>query len=77
MKKGSRMIYFGFTAVLMLSEMITSNLYSLLGPLEIVAKSASLSILIRRYMPREHACGLRRYMTDGPFGLGRKVSICA
>ena len=44
MKKRSRMIYFGFIAVLMLSEMIAANIYSLLGPLEETAEFMGVDV---------------------------------
>ena len=44
MTKRSRIIYFGFLAVLMLSEMVTSNIYSLLGPLEETAELMGVSV---------------------------------
>jgi len=48
MKTRSRMIYFGFLAVLMLSEMVTSNIYSLFGPLDITAEIMGVSIAQER-----------------------------
>jgi hypothetical protein len=48
MKKRSRIIYFGFIAVLMLSEMVTSNVYSLLGPLEDTAELMGVSESVER-----------------------------
>jgi hypothetical protein len=48
MKKRSRIIYFGFIAVLMLSEMVTSNVYSLLGPLEDTAELMGVSVSVER-----------------------------
>jgi hypothetical protein len=48
MKKRSRIIYFGFVAVLMLSEMVTSNAYSLLGPLEDTAELMGVSASVER-----------------------------
>jgi hypothetical protein len=48
MKKRSRIIYFGFIAVLMLSEMVTSNVYSLLGPLEDTAELMGVSESLER-----------------------------
>jgi hypothetical protein len=48
MKKRSRIIYFGFIAVLMLSEMVTSNVYSLLGPLEDTAEIMGVSVSAER-----------------------------
>ena len=48
MKKRSRIIYFGFIAVLMLSEMVTSNVYSLLGPLEDTAEIMGVSVSVER-----------------------------
>jgi hypothetical protein len=48
MKKRSRIIYFGFIAVLMLSEMVTSNVYSLLGPLENTAEIMGVSVSVER-----------------------------
>jgi hypothetical protein len=44
MKKRGRIIFFAFVAFLMLSEMITSNLWSLLGPLEETAKLMGVSV---------------------------------
>jgi hypothetical protein len=48
MRKRSRIIYFGFIAVLMLSEMVTSNVYSLLGPLEDTAELMGVSESVER-----------------------------
>jgi len=48
MKKRSRMIYFIFIAVLMLSEMITANIYSLLGPLEETAEFMGVGVEAER-----------------------------
>jgi hypothetical protein len=48
LKTRNRMIYFGFLAVLMLSEMLTSNIYSLLGPLEATAKMMGVSVAEER-----------------------------
>ncbi len=48
MKTRSRVIYFGFIAILMLSEMLTSNLYSLLGPLEDTAEMMGVSVAVER-----------------------------
>ena len=48
MKNRSRIIFFGFIAFLMLSEMITSNLYSLIGPLEETAKIMGVSVAVER-----------------------------
>jgi hypothetical protein len=47
-KKRSRIIYFGFIAVLMLSEMITSNLYSLIGPLDDTSALMGVSVDVER-----------------------------
>ncbi len=47
-KTTARMIYFGFIAVLMLSEMLTSNLYSLLGPLKDTAELMGVSVEVER-----------------------------
>jgi len=44
MKKRGRIIFFAFVAFLMLSEMITSNLWSLIGPLEETAKLMGVSV---------------------------------
>ncbi|MAF84217.1 MAG: hypothetical protein QGH93_12695 [Gammaproteobacteria bacterium] len=46
MKQRNRKIYFGFIAVLMLSEMITSNVYSLIGPLEDTAELMGVSVSV-------------------------------
>ena len=48
MNTRKRIIYFGFIAFLMLSEMITSNLYSLLGPLEETAKIMGVTVAVER-----------------------------
>lgn len=48
MKKRSRIIYFGFLAVLMLSEMVTSNIYSLVWPLEETAELMGVSVAVER-----------------------------
>jgi hypothetical protein len=48
MKKRTRIIFFGFIAFLMLSELITSNLYSLLGPLEATAEIMGVSVAVER-----------------------------
>jgi hypothetical protein len=48
MTKRSRIIYFGFIAFLMLSEMITSNLWSLVGPLEKTAEIMGVSVAMER-----------------------------
>lgn len=48
MKKRSRMIYFGILAVLMLSEMITSNFYSLVWPLKETAEIMGVSVSVER-----------------------------
>ena len=48
MKKRSRMIYFGFIAVLMLSEMVMANIYSLLGPLEKTAELMGVDMEVER-----------------------------
>ena len=48
MKMRSRMIYFGFIAILMLSEMITSNIYSLMGPLEDTSELMGVSVSVER-----------------------------
>jgi hypothetical protein len=47
-KKRSRLIYFCFIAFLMLSEMITSNLYSLIGPLEDTSELMGVSVAVER-----------------------------
>jgi hypothetical protein len=44
----SRMFYFGFLAVLMLSEMLTSNIYSLFGPLAATAEMMGVSVYQER-----------------------------
>jgi hypothetical protein len=49
MRKRSRIIFFGFIAVLMLSEMVTSNVYSLLGPLEDTAELMGVSESVERF----------------------------
>ena len=46
MTKRGRKIYFGFIALLMLSEMVTSNMYSLLGPLESTADIMGVSVSV-------------------------------
>jgi hypothetical protein len=48
MKKRNRIIYFGFIAILMLSEMVTSNLYSLIGPLEDTSELMGVSVPVER-----------------------------
>jgi hypothetical protein len=48
MKNRGRIIYFGFIAVLMLSEMVTSNLYSLIGPLEATSELMGVSVAVER-----------------------------
>jgi hypothetical protein len=48
MKGRGRTIYFGFIAVLMLSELLTSNLYSLIGPLEDTAALMGVSVAVER-----------------------------
>lgn len=48
MKKRTRLIYFGFIAFLMLSEMVTSNLWSLVGPLEETAEIMGVSVETER-----------------------------
>lgn len=48
MKTRYRIIYFGFIAFIMLSEMITANLYSLLGPLEETAELMGVSVEAER-----------------------------
>ena len=48
MKKRYRLIYFGFLAFLLLSEMVTSNLYSVIGPLEETAELMGVSIALER-----------------------------
>jgi hypothetical protein len=47
-KQRTRLIYFGFIAFLMLSEMITSNLFSLIGPLEETAEIMGVSVQTER-----------------------------
>jgi len=47
-KKRSRVIFFGFIAVLMLSEMVTSNIYSLIGPLENTSELMGVSVAVER-----------------------------
>jgi hypothetical protein len=48
MKKRGRIGYFAFLALLMLSEMLTSNLYSLMGPLEETAEIMGVSVVVER-----------------------------
>ena len=48
MKKRSRMIYFIFIAVLMLSEMITANIYSLVWRLEETAELIGVAVEVER-----------------------------
>lgn len=48
LKKRSRMIYFGFIAVLMLSEMVMANIYSLLGSLEKTAELIGVDVEVER-----------------------------
>ncbi|MBS93823.1 MAG: hypothetical protein CL799_05205 [Chromatiales bacterium] len=48
MKQRSRIIFFYFIAILMLSEMITSNLYSLVGPLEDTAEFMGITVAAER-----------------------------
>jgi len=48
MKHRGRIIFFAFIAVLMLSEMIASNLWSLIGPLEDTAKFMGVSVAEER-----------------------------
>lgn len=46
MKNRGRIIYFGFIALLMLSEMITSNFYSLVWPLEETAVIMGVTVAV-------------------------------
>ena len=48
MKHRGRIIFFAFIAILMLSEMIASNLWSLIGPLEDTAKFMGVSVAEER-----------------------------
>jgi hypothetical protein len=48
MRNRNRIIYFGFIAFLMLSEMITSNIYSLIGPLEKTAEIMGVSVAVEQ-----------------------------
>ena len=48
MKTRTRIIYFAFIAILMLSEMITSNLWSLVGPLADTAGLMGVSVEVER-----------------------------
>jgi hypothetical protein len=48
MKQRSRLIYFAFIAILMLSEMFTSNLYSLIGPLQVTSELMGVSVAVER-----------------------------
>ena len=48
MQNRNRIIYFGFIAFLMLSEMITSNIYSLVGPLEKTAEIMGIGVAEER-----------------------------
>ena len=48
MKHRGQIIFFAFIAVLMLSEMIGSNLWSLIGPLEDTAKFMGVSVAEER-----------------------------
>jgi len=48
MRNRNRIIYFGFIAFLMLSEMITSNIYSLIGPLDRTAEIMGVSIAVEQ-----------------------------
>jgi hypothetical protein len=48
MKQRGRIIFFAFIAILMLSEMIGSNLWSLIGPLEDTAKFMGVSVAEER-----------------------------
>jgi hypothetical protein len=48
MKKRSRMIYFGFIAILMLSEMVFANIYTLLGPLKKTADLIGVDLEVER-----------------------------
>jgi len=48
MKRRYRVIYFGFIAFIMLSEMITSNVYSLFGPLEETAELMGVTVGLER-----------------------------
>ena len=47
-KKRSRLIYFGIIAILMLSEMVMANIYSLLGPLEKTAELIGVDVEVER-----------------------------
>jgi hypothetical protein len=47
-KNRYQIIYFGFITFLMLSEMITSNLWSLVGPLEETAELMGVGIAVER-----------------------------
>ncbi len=47
-KNRKQMFYFGFIALLMLSEMVGSNIYSLLGPLEDTAVFMDVSVAAER-----------------------------
>jgi hypothetical protein len=48
MNQRSRIIYFGFIALLMLSELVTSNLWSLVGPLEKTAEMMGVTVAVER-----------------------------
>ena len=48
MKKRTRMIYFGFIAILMLSEMVFADIYTLLGPLEKTAELIGVDVEVER-----------------------------
>ena len=48
MKNRCQIIYFGFIAFLMLSEMITSHLWSLVGPLEETADLMGVGMAVER-----------------------------
>jgi hypothetical protein len=48
MKDLGRVIFFGFIAILMLSELLTSNLYSLIGPLDATAEIMGISVSAER-----------------------------
>ena len=48
MKHRGRIIFFAFIAILMLSEMVGSNLWSLIGPLEDTAKFMGVSVAEER-----------------------------
>ena len=48
MKTRTRIIYFSFIAVIMLSELVTSNLYSLFGNLENTADIMGVTVAEER-----------------------------